>query len=162
MTWKGIEQITLGSTASSITFNTGLSGYKFFRLTAFIVNDANVKAVYVTFNGDSGSNYSQQRVEAASTTVSGARSTGTTRLSLAGGTNLAANQFASFIALIAKPSASVKGQAVLQGGHNASPIVELLGGEWNDTSEVIDEIALSPSNNNFAAGTSVMLEGLSL
>lgn len=159
MTWELIEQIDLAAPASSIVLDEGLDGYAFYRLTVYVANDANSKSVFLRFNNDSGANYAQQYVLAASTTVSGARVTGQSQLALQGAT-LAASEEASLVALIAKPSATQPAQVVLQSGVNASPALALAGGEWDNVADLISRIDVLASSNNLAAGTSLMLEGL--
>lgn len=162
--WTEIESTTLGSAASSISFTTGLADYKFFRLTAYIQNDANAKQVYVRFNNDSGSNYSYQNIRGTGTTVDGARATGQAQILPAPTSNLAASEQASYSLIIAKPAAGVKAQVVSRAGNNAgvgaNVILELVGGEWNNTADAISRIDVLASSNNFAAGTSILLEGL--
>ena len=160
--WTEIDSTTLSVAAASVTFSSGLSGYKFFRLTAYIVNDANAKQVYLRLNNDSGLNYSYQNVRANNTTVSGARATGQTQL-LVGVNNIDANSGWSSTVLISKPAAGVKGQVVSQVGYDAPVSVgmQLIGGEWNNVADLISRIDVIASSNNFAAGTSLTLEGLS-
>lgn len=158
MSWVKIDSTTLESAAASVTFSSGLSGYKFFRLTAYFAKDGTVGEVRIRFNGDTGTNYAAQRVYAQSTSVSGQRVTGQTSLDLS--MNIGANNVASASILVAKPAASLKAQVTWQHGVAVSPSLGLLGGEWNNTSELIDEITLLSSSANFAAGTSILLEGL--
>ena len=159
MSWQLIESTTLASPAASVSFTTGLTAYKFFRLTAYIANDANAKDVLLRFNNDSGTNYATQTIDAASTTVAGARATGATSNALTI-TDLAASEEGSIGLLIAKPASGVKAQVTALNGVNASPSLLLAGGEWNNTADLINRIDVLASSNNFAAGTSLLLEGL--
>ena len=161
MAWEQIGYQVLGSAAASVTFSSGLSGYKFFRLSAYIANDANVKATYVRFNGDSGANYVEQRITVQSTTVSGARIAGMSEINPIEIAQLA-SESASFQMIIAKPSSSLKAQTIEQAGVNTSPSLSLIGNEWDNTSDSITSLSIISSAGNFAAGTSVLLEGLAL
>ena len=161
MSWTEIESITLGSPAASVTFSSGLTAYKFFRLTVYILNDANAKNIQVRFNNDSGSNYTRQAVSAASTGVSGERPAATTSVEINTGNNITASETASVQVLVAKPAAGVKGQVVYSHGYNASPSLILGGAEWNNTADLISRIDVIALSNTFAAGTSILLEGLS-
>ena len=160
MAWERIGYEVLGSAAASISISVP-TPYGFYRITAYIANDANAKDVYVRFNADPGANYSYQTIDANSTTIAGARATGQAQVS-ATITDLAANGEASFVAVVAKPAAGVKGQMVGFAGQNASPSLTLDGAEWNNTAAEITSVALVASSNNFAAGSSFLLEGLSL
>ena len=166
MAWEEIASTTLGSAAASVSFTTGLSGYAFYRLTIYIVNDANAKQVYLRLNNDSGVNYSYQNIRGTGSTIDGAQATGQTQLLLAPTNNLAASIHASYGVLISKPAAGVKAQVVSRAGNNAgvgaNVILELVGGEWNNTADAISRIDVLASANNFEAGTSILLEGLAL
>lgn len=161
MTWKKIDEVTLESAAASVSFTSGLSGYAFYHITAYIANDGTGGRVFVTFNSDTGTNYVFQAIEAYATTVGGIRSTSQTKIIPDANFNdLTANNEESFSMLVAKPAAGVKAQTVSQAGFNASPILGLVGGEWNNTADAIFAITLTKSSGNFAAGTTVLLEGL--
>jgi len=162
MAWERIGYEVLGSAAASISISVP-TPYDFYRITAYIVNDANaVKYLLLRFNGDSGANYATQNVAANGGTVSGIRNTGDTKVQLTNTASIAASQTASVSAIIAKPAAGVKGQVISQAGYNATVIYEAAGGEWNNTAAEITSVALVASSNNFAAGSSFLLEGLAL
>jgi len=162
MTWTEIETVTLGSAAASISFSTGLSTYKFFRLTIYLVNDANAGACTLTFNADTGANYAKQRISANGATVAGARATGQTGINL-GGFNLSANDPFNGTVIVAKPAAGVKGQTIAQTSleDSANIVMDVNGAEWDNTADVISSMVLTKSSGNFAAGTTFLLEGLS-
>ena len=161
MTWTLIESQTLGSAASSVTFSSGLSSYKFFRLSGYVVNDTSAKTASLRLNGDSGANYARQSVSAISTTVAGARETGQPSIGLGYG-NIAASGTASIEAIISKPSASVKAQVVEGMGYEFSSgdATAVNAGEWGNTPDSITSLSVIASVGSFAAGTSFLLEGL--
>lgn len=160
MTWEAIEEITLESAAASVTFNTGLSGYQFFRVMVMTSRSGGTHNVQYRFNGDSGSTYAYQRVSATSTTVSGVRGTSQTDLTLNPAMSTASNEWGLFSMLIAKPAAGLKAQVVTAGGNDAAPELSLTGAEWANTSDALTSITLFPSSGDFAAGSSFLLEGL--
>lgn len=161
MTWELVEYQVLGSAASTVTFSSGLSGYGFFRLTGYVVNDANAKSIYLRFNSDATNEYKYQYASADSTTVAGARATGQAQIDIDGDMTLAVSNNGSFNAIVAKPSASVVGQAISQAGLDSAPELALVGAEWDETAAALTQIVLLSSSGNFATGTSVLLEGLS-
>lgn len=158
MAWEFIEETTLESAAASVSFTSGLTAYKFFRLTVYILNDTTSKSVYVRLNNDSGSNYTAQEVRGNSTTVSGSRATAA-QFTISG-PGLATGQSASMGLLVTKPSASMKAQMTVLAGMQPSPVLSLYGGEWNNTADALSRIDVLASAGNFAAGTSILLEGL--
>jgi len=160
LSWQLIESTTLASPAASVSFSTGLSGYKFFRLTYYAIHTAS-SLLYVRLNNDSGSNYSAQQIAGDSTSVFGARVTSQAQwapysVSAIGGKMTG-------VLNIAKPAAGVKAQLVTQQSANlaAAIKVDLTGGEWNNTADLISRIDLLPSSGNFDTGSSFLLEGLS-
>ena len=160
MAWTEIETQTLTTTAASVVFSTGLSGYKFFRLTGYVLNDGVGNNEVLLRLNNSSSGYTTQAIEAASTAVQGARATATSA-EVTGFQNFAASQAGSFVAIIAKPAAGVEAQIVSQAGYNTTIVLALAGSEWNNTADLISRIDVIASSNNFAAGTSILLEGLS-
>ena len=158
MSWQEIGSTTLSAAAPSVTFSSGLSGYKFFRLTIYIVNDANSGQATVTLNGASTA-YAEQRVQVASTTVIGSRSAPAYLVATDG---IGANHRGNISLLIAKPAAGVKAQGILQSGQGDTTAINLNlnGGEWDNTADLISSITINKSSGNFAAGTSILLEGL--
>ena len=157
-----IEDQVLGSAAASITFNTGLTDYTKFRLTVYVVNDGSAKIPNVRFNADSGTNYAYQYLDVTSTSVGSARSTGQTVIPLAV-SSTAANSTSMFTFEVSKPLATTPARttsnsAVMSGG---GPVIlmDILAGEWNNTSDLISSIAVLASAGNFDTGTRAVLEG---
>ena len=164
MAWTEIESTTLTSDAASVAFSTGLTDYKFFRLTAFVKAVAGGQSrPIMRFNSDSGSNYSQQSIDAGSTTIAGTRDTGSTSLSMVRGNTLDAGTSGSFSVVIAKPDAGVKAQVIVRNGYDpsASIALQVIGGEWSNTAALISSITIEAAYNNFDTGSSFLLEGLS-
>ena len=155
--WTEIDSITLGSPAAAVTFSSGLTAYKFFRLTVYAGASGGASNVLLRFNAET-TNYTSQEVTATGTTVAGARVTD------AGieinGLSMAQDNWGSYSVIIARPSTGVKPQVIANGGNDASPELGLIGAEWDNTADTISSISLVPSANSFAAGTSILLEGL--
>ena len=157
MSWVKIDSTTLESAAASVTFSSGLSGYKFFRLTVYAVDDTgNLTAI--TLNGDTGTKYDKQRITAVGTSVNGSRDTGDSNAS----TSQSISTYASSQWLIAKPSASVKAQITSYGGAASGSSINLglYGYEWDNTTDAITSIEVFATSGSIGAGTSVLLEGL--
>ena len=155
--WTEIGSTTLSAAAPSVIFSSGLSGYKFFRLTVYAGASGGALNVLLRFNAEI-TNYISQEVRATNTSVSG------TRVTDAGiaitGFGMAKDNWGSYSVIIARPSTGVKPQVIANGGNDASPELGLIGAEWGNTADTISSISLVPSPNSFAAGTSILLEGL--
>jgi len=158
--WTEIETVTLESAAASIVFNVG--GYQFYRVSGYWGAAGGVVAIRSQLNGDTGTNYARQRIRADATAVNGARATGQTLFETDDG--IADGRFASFEMIVAKPAAGLKAQVLWPVGQQKSdgsnPLLSLIGGEWNNTSDALTSITFSAHALNFAIGTSIMVEGL--
>jgi len=169
MTWTEIGSTTLGSAAASISINVP-TPYDFYRVTMFGIRTlSGINTIIgIRLNGDSGANYAFQQVAANSTTITGARSTSQTSVGLTDSNGWDASQglTAMFTALIAKPAAGVKAQTIGQSNYpagnpaNTTGELNLIGGEWNNTADEVTSVAVVSSSGNFAAGTTVLLEGM--
>lgn len=159
--WTVIDSRTLAEAASSISFASGLTGYTFFRVTAYVIKDGTGGDVGLRFNNDSGTNYDYQRLSGSDTLVAAARVTGQTLIDCDFGA-LQANQVGTYIFAIAK---QVSGSAAMAVGgsvaYASGPVLATaqIGGRWNNTADLINRIDLVQTGGNFAAGTVVVLEG---
>lgn len=70
-TFTPIQSYTLTGTQSSVTFNTGLSGYTDLYLVINAKNTTNGSACKYQLNGDTNSNYSTNWIEGTSSATSG-------------------------------------------------------------------------------------------
>ena len=131
-----------------------------FRITAYIVKDGSAGNVLVTLNGDTGTNYDEQRLFGSSTTVSAIRNTGQTSFP-ATYTQIAASEAATIDLTVAKPLAAAAGMLLAQGARLGSGGIDRdsIAGIWNNTSSLISQIDIASSSGNFAAGTVAVLEG---
>lgn len=159
--WTVIDSETLAAPASSVSF-TGISDtYRMFRMTAYIVKDGTSGVAYVRVNNDSGGNYDRQTIGASSTTVSAARSTGDTewRATVA---SITGNTHATTSIVVAKQLAASPAMYLAETTYAPSGGVQpgRLAGRWNNTDALINRIDLISGSGNFAAGTTVVLEGM--
>jgi len=162
MTWQLIDQATLSSAAASITFSD-VGGYQFYRVSAFWVFDGSTAAIDLRLNSDDGANYAYQRIQATATTITGGRSTGQTAQRLTPASPFGGTSNSGTL-IIAKPGTSLKAQTLAHLGihqEGANPVLELQGGEWNNTAAALSAISFLKSSGSFAANTSILVEGLS-
>ena len=155
-----IGHSVLAAAAASISFQFP-SVYRAVLVEAYIKRDANAGAVWMRLNGDSGNNYSYQYISATSTTVAGARATAQAQWLLDVTSTIDANSYQSFSALVMKTTAAAKAQLVDVSSYDpaASIGLELTGGEWGNTADLMSRLDVLSASNNFAAGTSISLWG---
>lgn len=155
-----LANITLASTASSVTFS-GISGsYKDLVLVIAVKDTASAGSAMMSLNSDFGANYFNVLLEGNGS--SAASGTQTRSNFLFGGYNYNAmntTDFNAFIANILDYSATDKHKPVLIRGGLASLSTAIVAGRWANTSAVTS-IRLTPPNN-FAVGSTFALYGVS-
>ena len=117
---------------------------------------------YIRVNNDTGANYTVQQIEVGSTSVTGSRLTGQTKWSGPGVTGIAGQlQFSLFIA---KTTAAAKAQMTMIAsiGLAASIGMDITGGEWGNTADLLSRVDIFPSGGNFDVNTSITLWGFRL
>lgn len=160
--WDVIDSVELGSAAPSVSFQSIDSKYKMFRVTAYLINDANVASFLLRLNNDSGSNYNRQLLQGLDTTVSAVRTASATSIEVTGGIAVAASGIVTLEAIIAKQVAGSAGMVlvgVTQPTDAGALYTARVAGQWANTSDLINRIDLISSAGDFAAGTVVVLEG---
>ena len=154
-----IEDTVLGSAAASITFNTGLTGYTKFRLTAYLIGDATTnKRPWLRLNGDTGANYADQALTVGDTIVNSARVTGQTKMVL-GLNEIVTTQALSLININKPLSTTPARMSSSLAYYPGAILMECVESEWNNTAALINSISIVASLGNWAAGTRVVLEG---
>lgn len=150
-----LANLTLGSSASSVTFSSISGSY---RDLILIVNAKNTTAdttLRITFNGDSATNYGHVLVQGNGSTAS-STSNGTLAYALVGANNLAdSNQTIQILDY----SATDKNKTVL--GRSSAPgaVVNMTANRWASTA-AITTIAVVPGGNQFASGSTFALYGV--
>ena len=157
--WDVIDSTTLGSAAASISFATGLSGYKLFRVTAYMIKDGTGGNAQLRLNNDSGANYDDQRVQGFVTSTPSGRATSQTYVLLA---QLDASTAGTIEIIIGKQLAGATGMILSESTQLVSGyfVTRYVAGRWVNTADLISRIDLISSGGNFAAGTVVVLEGV--
>lgn len=157
--WNLIDTQVLSTTAASVSFQGIPSWYRAFRLTIYVVNDTNAKNVQIRLNNDSGNNYTYQYVAGNGATVNGALTSSQAQFLLTLPTTIDASGFAKFDVSIAKPLAATPAFVSWFSNVRAASTIASVGGSWNNTADLISRIDVIAGADNFAAGTTVMLEG---
>ena len=131
-------------------------------LVEWWINTSQDAAIWLRLNNDSGTNYSRQYIGANGATVSGARATGETKIGTVNSTG--GTDGASASILVVKTTAAARAQVIQTGGMlaPASIRLELIGGEWNNTADLLSRIDILPSAGNLDANTAITLWGFRL
>ncbi len=160
-----IAAVVLTEAASSISFAGIDPSFRMFRLTLYIVKDANAGQAELRLNNDSGANYDQQYIDFSGTTKTGARNAGLDSMRVTNFDNIAANGLLVAEILIAKQLAATHAriQSNASYGGSVNPLIDLVVAEWNNAADLINRIDIVESGaNGFAAGSRAVLEGIQL
>ena len=166
-TYQLISSNVLSSSAASVTFSSIPATYTdlVLRITARGTRVNTVAILYLRFNGDTGTNYSDTTVVGNGATASSTRSTSNTVL-LVGvipAANATSNTFGSAETYI--PSYTVSqnkpvGSFAVQEDNITTAYAYGTAALWRNTAAITSIEAL-PSINDFAAGSSFYLYGIS-
>jgi len=163
VTYEPIATTTLGSAASTITFNSIPNTFTDLRLVWVVRASTTSVFPYVTFNNDTGTNYSWTRVYGDGASAASQRNT--TRAYIAPqwftGISDATDQFNLLTLDIFSYAGSTYKTALTtsQADKNGSGTVERTVGLWQSTS-AINRIDLTASSSTWAAGTTATLYGI--
>lgn len=158
-TFTPLANLTLGSSAASVTFSSISGSYRDLILVWNGKMVSSGDAVRVFLNTDTGSNYSSVWMQGSgSTTNSGSESTGGFRV---GGAAVGLTTTGSDTILfnLMDYSATDKHKTAITRYSGADTEVVALAGRWANTAAVTT-VRISGVVGNFAAGTSVALYGV--
>lgn len=162
MTFVALANITLGSSASSVSFSSiPTTGFRDLILISFVrsfSSDSNVRA---RFNGDGASNYTYVRMLGLGSNPANSDSTTETGLQVGRQTNGSDIGFGSGVAQIMDYSATDKHKTVLVRADNGNALAIANAGRWSNTSAITSIVLTSfEGTANFAAGSSFALYGI--
>ena len=150
---------TLGSAASTITFNSISSAYTDLRLVIVAITSS-AADFYLRFNADSATNYSFTRLAGAGSTADSGRGINGSLIYV--DYNGTSSTIPQFYALDIFSYAGSTFKTLLLSSNednNGSGGVARLVGLWRSTS-AINQITLTGAGANFAAGTTATLYGI--
>lgn len=153
-TYTPIASQTLGSTASSVTFSSIPQGYTDL-VIVFAGTGSNNSSIYLTFNDDTGSNYSDTNMYGDGTNAASQRRSNQTSIK----DILLYTTQTNAIIQIQNYSNSTTYKSVLARSNVASAETDVTVGLWRNTS-AITTITLIPGTVNFASGSTFSLYGI--
>lgn len=158
-TYEPIATTTLGSAASTITFSSIPSTYTDFRLVLVTMGTA-AGTLYFRLNSDTGTNYSNTRVNGNGSTASSAQSSNYPRMDINGTDATKRNVSFSTVDFLSYTGSTNK-TMLIQESHdeNGSGYVHHSVGLWRNTG-AITRIDLNIDGTTFASGTTATLYGI--
>jgi len=161
-TYEKIQSTTLGSAAASIDFTSIGSGYTDLRIVLVATSSVNGRNLYLRFNSDSGTNYSNTYlVGDGATTITG-RTTSAAQINCTGGTVAISSTVPHLFAIdVFSYAGSTNKTALISTSQdrNGTGSVGNVVGLWRSTS-AITAVNLLPQSDNFAIGTTATLYGI--
>jgi hypothetical protein len=163
---EAIATVYCEAAVASVTFST-LGSYEHLqlRINAKTDSSGDYLALHLTLNGDTGTNYSNHRIEGYGTSTAASAATGSTSsysfFSDSGGTGSA--EYGGVIINIydylnANKNTAIAGIASASIGGD-SPRVSFGSSTWDNTAAVTS-VTLNPSGANFVRGSELTLFGL--
>jgi len=155
-TYTPLATVTLGSSASSVTFSNIPATYRDLIVVGEFVPSGAFADMGLRFNSDGGTNYSF--VEAAGN-GSAAQSNSGSRAQAVMLYTLGTNRW-SFIAQIMDYSATDKHKTVLSRANSAAVVTIMTANRWANTA-AITSVTVRPDASTFASGSTFNLFGIS-
>ncbi len=153
-TYTSLANVTLGTTAASVTFSSIPATYRDLILV-YDWTSTSAASFYIRLNGDSGSNYTRVYMGAISAAASGTESgTGWNGLSLSAG-----NERQIGTLQIMDYSATDKHKTALNRANQASPYVIADAYRWANTAAVTSA-SFTMASGTFSAGSTFNLYGV--
>jgi hypothetical protein len=156
---------TLGSATSSITFSSIPTTANGKTLRDLIViaqttADPNFERILLTFNGDTGANYSDVSGFAQDTTVSSTTGNGNTSIRLLNGGDVSGSTRTTLILQIHDFAQTNKHKSVLYRMNRTTHFVGMGAGRWANTGAVSSLTLQAFSSRNFETGSTFSLYGI--
>ena len=153
-TYEPIATNTLGTAAASYTFSSIPSTYTDL-IMVMSTTSANDQT-QLTFNGDTGSNYSNTRIDGNGSSAGSGRSTSNASIDI--GYNNPGGQH-TIIVQVLNYSNTTTFKTLLSRNNNAASIVQAIVGLWRNTS-AITSMTITAQTPNFPVGSTFTLYGI--
>jgi hypothetical protein len=161
-TYEKIQSTTLGSAAASIDFTSIAASYTDLRIVLVATTDVNGRNLYLRFNSDSTTNYSNTYLVGTGAATLSGRTTSAAQINCTGGTVAISSTVPHLFAIdIFSYAGSTNKTALINTNQdrNGTGSVGNVVGLWRSAS-AITSVNLLPQSDNFAIGTTATLYGI--
>ena len=157
-TYEKIATTTLGSATNDVTFSSIPATYTDIVVICYAKVTTGSADLWFNFNSDTGSNYSITFLSGSASTIQSVRNTNATKMSV---TNYGYLQtdFGAYIINIQNYSNTTTYKSSLARANTTTNGLAAGAGIWRNTA-AISTIKISPSENNFATGSTFTLYGI--
>ena len=158
-TYEPIATTTLGSAAASIVFSSISSAYTDLRIVLTCTTSTAGGQPAIRFNGDTGTNYSNTRIEGNGSSATSNRNTNSTYVFVGSGESTTIPSLIAFDIFSYAGSTNKSLLISYNSDRNGSGEVNRYVGLWRNTA-AITSITLLPNIYNFNTGTTATLYGI--
>jgi hypothetical protein len=159
ITYEPLATTTLGSAAASITFSTISGAYTDLVLVFFTPSNSINDDMYLQYNSDTGSNYSNTILRGNGTTASSTRTSNTTGARFSDQSSPTTTTSNTAIINIMNYANTTTYKTNISRSNNASTGVDAMATLWRNTA-AITSIKVYPASGNMATGTIATLYGI--
>lgn len=156
VTYSQIATTTLSSNAADVTFSSIPSTYTDLVIVTGVKYTSSEQALALTFNGDSGTNYSATYIYGNGSSAATSRDTNNVFIPVARGDD---NNFWAGITNIMNYSNTTTYKSVLSRGNSNTYVVAYVG-LWRSTSAITSLKIAQLTGSNFASGSTFSLYGI--
>ena len=160
-TYTPIATTTLGSAATSYTFNSISSSYTDLVLIVYVPSNSTNDDMFMQFNSDTTTNYSATWLRGNGSAAASIRSSNITGIRMSDGgspTTTAASLLT--IQIQNYSNATTYKTALIRANDAAGNGLDAFVGLWRKTPEAINTIKIYPASGSMAIGTTMTLYGI--
>jgi hypothetical protein len=159
ITYEPLATTTLGSAAASITFSTISGAYTDLVLVFFTPSNSINDDMYLQYNSDTGSNYSNTTLRGNGTTASSTRGSNTTGARFSDSSSPTTTTSNTAIIHIMNYANTTTYKTNISRSNNASTGIDAMVTLWRNTA-AITSVKVYPASGNMATGTIATLYGI--
>jgi hypothetical protein len=159
ITYEPIATTTLGSAAASVTFSTISGSYTDLVLVFFTPSNSINDDMYLQYNSDTGSNYSNTTLRGNGTTASSTRGSNTTGARFSDQSSPTTSTSNTAIIHIMNYANTTTYKTNISRSNNASTGIDAMVTLWRNTA-AITSVKVYPASGNMATGTIATLYGI--
>ena len=159
VTYTPIATTTLGSAQSSVTFSSISGSYTDLVLVVYIPSNSTNDDMYLQYNSDTGSNYSNTTLRGNGTTASSTRGSNTTGARFSDSSSPTTTTSCTAIINIMNYANTTTYKTNISRSNNASTGVDSMVTLWRSTA-AITSVKVYPASGNMASGSTFTLYGI--
>lgn len=155
-----LANITLGSSAASVTFSSISSAYRDLFLVSTLGLTSAGQSIFMQFNNDTAANYAWVTARGNGTTAGAQQGASASNIAVGAWGINATTPIANINISVMDYSATDKHKSSLSRDNDAALVAEMVAGRWANTAAVTT-LKIYPGAGNFVTGSTFALYGVS-